>query len=146
MRLSHALSTAKCDNRNLHPRDPKKLYLAVRREFKPQNLNELQIRRTLDYAGFKTYAIPEGLPSNVMLEFADKNGEMVYRKLGSTNPENLVVRVCPGLDKESIPSSYINGGINNGTLRQQTPYVVQTNGAFKLRTDGTWTRNQKDLA
>jgi hypothetical protein len=115
-----------------------KFYLAVRREFAPQNLNELQIRRTLDYAGFNTYAIPEGLSKNIVVEFADKNGGMLYRKIGSSNPENLVVRVCPGLAKESVVSSYINGQFKSGRLRQQTPYVVQSRDKLKLTVHGDW--------
>nr|VFK81050.1 MAG: hypothetical protein BECKSD772D_GA0070982_12081 [Candidatus Kentron sp. SD] len=124
--------------------NPKKFYMAVRREFVPQNLDELKIRRVLKYSGYHTYPRPLGLPSNVTVEFADKNGGMIYRLAGSKNKENLVVRVCPGLAKESIPSAYMTGGIKNGSLRQQTPYVVQSRGAFKLRTDGIWTQRRKD--
>lgn len=51
---------------------PKDFYKFLRREFAPQNLNELQIRRTLDYAGFNTYATPEGLPKNIVVELAKK--------------------------------------------------------------------------
>jgi NADH:ubiquinone oxidoreductase subunit C len=114
--------------------------------FKDQNLSETQIRRLLNYSGFETYSKPIGLPNDFMVEFAKKNGGMVYRLVGSTNNQNLIVRVCPGLAKESVVSSYINGGVKHGTLRQQTPYVVQRNGKEFLRTDGTWTDIAKDPA
>ena len=97
--------------------DPKRFYAALRSEFAPQNLNELKIRRTLKYAGFDTYPRPEGLPTNIIVEFANKNGGMVYRLAGSTNKQNQLVRVCPGFAKESIVSSVIKGRIEQGTLR-----------------------------
>nr|VFK81178.1 MAG: hypothetical protein BECKSD772D_GA0070982_12452 [Candidatus Kentron sp. SD] len=126
--------------------NPKHFYRSVRKEFTAQNLNELQIRRVLNYSGFNTYPRPLGLPNNVVVEFSKENGGMIYRLAGSKNKENLVVRVCPGLAKESIPSAYMSGGIKNGSLRQQTPYVVQRNGKEYLRIDGTWTDKAKDPA
>ena len=110
--------------------------------FRGQELSENQIRRLLNYSEFNTYHKPMGLPSEVMVEFAKKNGGMIYRKIGSSNPENLVVRVCPGLAEESIVSSvhkgnHLNGKLN-GTLRQQCPYVVQTRGKLKLTIHGEW--------
>ena len=129
--------------RNMHT-NPKKFYLALRKEFAPKGLNELQLRRTLDYAGFNTYVIPQGLPSNVVVEFSKKNGGMSYRLIGSTSEENLVVRVCPGLAKENVVSSVIKGNHLNGqlpgTLRQQYPYVVQTRGNLYRTIDGRWVR------
>lgn len=118
--------------------DPKRFYAALRSEFAPQNLSELKIRRTLKYAGFDTYPRPEGLPTNVIVEFADKNGGMVYRLAGSTNKQNQLVRICPGFAKESIVSSVIKGRIERGTLRQQYPYVVQCKGKYKLTIHGEW--------
>ena len=99
---------------------------------------ETQIIRVLNYSGFNTFEKPLGLPSNIIVELSKKNGGMSYRLAGTTTDQNLVVRVCPGLAKESIPSSYINGGIKNGSLRQQTPYVVQTSGKLTLTRHGEW--------
>lgn len=110
--------------------------------FRGQELSENQIRRLLNYSDFNTYHKPIGLPSEVMVEFSKKNGGMIYRKIGSTNPENLVVRVCPGLAEESIVSSVLKGKHLNGelpgTLRQQYPYVVQRKGREYLTRYGTW--------
>ncbi|QVL55804.1 MAG: hypothetical protein KFB95_00955 [Simkaniaceae bacterium] len=145
-----AENSPKIDHLGRIARNDKEFHKLVVREFAPQGLNELQLRRTLDYAGFNTYAIPEGLPGNMVVEFSKKNGGMSYRLLGSTNKQNLVVRVCPGLAKESVVSSVIKGNHLNGqlpgTLRQQYPYVVQTKGHLKLRADGTWTDIAKDPA
>jgi hypothetical protein len=133
-----AENTPKIDQLKNLARNEKEFHKFVVREFAPQNLNELQIRRTLKHLGFNTYARPQGLPNNVVIEFADKNGGMIYRKIGSSKPENLVVRVCPGLGKESIISLYANGSVKHGTLRQQTPYVVQRRGGEYFTKHGTW--------
>jgi hypothetical protein len=128
--------------RKMHHSDPKKFYLAVRREFVPQNLDELQIRRALKYSGFNTYTRPQGLPGSVVVEFSKKNGGMSYRCIGTTTDHNLVVRVCPGLAEESIVSSVHKGNHLNGkmpgSLRQQYPYVVQTRGKLTLTRHGEW--------
>jgi len=121
---------------------PKQFYNAVRREFASKNLNEIQTRRVLEYSGFNTYVKPSGLPSNVAVEFSKKNGGMTFRKLGTTTDDNLVVRICPGLAEESVVSSVIKGnhlnGKMKGTLRQQTPYVVQRKGHEYLTISGEW--------
>lgn len=121
---------------------PKTFYNAVRREFIPQNLDELKIRRVLKYSGFNTYPKPSRLPSNVVVEFSKKNGGMTFRKLGTTKDQNMLVRVMPGLAEESVVSSVTKGNhLNNkmrGTLRQQYPYVVQRKGREYLTKHGTW--------
>ncbi|MCB0385534.1 MAG: hypothetical protein KDD43_09085, partial [Bdellovibrionales bacterium] len=116
----------------------------IKSTFKDQDLTEVQIRRLLHFSGFKTYPRPAGLPDNVVVEFAKKNGGMAYRKLGTTEEHVRVVRVCQGLGKESMVSSTIKGQIEHGTLRQQYPYVVQRKENLYLRADGTWTDNAKD--
>ncbi|MEM8727852.1 MAG: hypothetical protein AAGE99_03995 [Chlamydiota bacterium] len=121
---------------------PRSFYRALRREFHPQKLDEPKIRRILSYAGYHTYKRPSGLPSDVVAEFSKKNGGMIYRHPGTKEKQNLVVRVCPGLAKESIVSSVIKEKHLNeqmrGTLRQQYPYVVQMKGKEYLTTSGDW--------
>jgi len=123
---------------------PKQFYNAVRREFASKNLNEIQTRRVLEYSGFNSYVKPNGLPANVVVEFSKKNGGMTFRKLGTTTDDNLVVRICPGLAEESVVSSVIKGnhlnGKMRGTLRQQTPYVVQRRGDLYRTIDRKWVR------
>ena len=116
----------------------------IKSTFKDQSLTEQQIRRLLNFSGFETYPRPIGLPENIVVEFSKKNGGMIYRKLGTTESQNRVVRVCPGLGKESVVSSTIKWRVERGTLRQQTPYVVQRKDKEFLRTDGTWTIKKKD--
>ena len=99
-------------------------------------------KRGVQIWGFNTYERPLGLPNNVTVELAKRNGGMIYRLAGTTTDQNLAVRVCPGLAKESMVVSVIEGnhlnGKLHGTLRQQTPYVVQRNGNKYLTTDGQW--------
>ena len=114
----------------------------LRQMFRDQNLSEMQVRRILTYSGFNTYPKPLPSPINVVVEISKSNGGMIYRLAGTTNNQNLVVRVCPGLAKDSIVSSVLKGkhlnGEMHGTLRQQYPYVVQTRGKFTLTRDGEW--------
>ncbi|MGE3716255.1 MAG: coiled-coil domain-containing protein [Simkaniaceae bacterium] len=115
----------------------------LRQTFKDQNLTEMQLRRVLNYSGFNTYPKPLPSPINVVVEISKSNGGMIYRLAGTTDKQNLVVRVCPGLAKESIVSSvlkgnHLNGKMMNGTLRQQYPYVVQRRGKEILTQDGRW--------
>ncbi|MCB1107192.1 MAG: hypothetical protein KDK76_03755 [Chlamydiia bacterium] len=123
----------------------KRFYKAVVKEFAPQNLSEMEIRQVLHYSGFNTYPRPNGLPSNVVVEFADKNGGMVYRLAGTTNEENILVRVCPGLRKENPVTAIINGSEKNGRWSQETPYVVQRKGKDYLRKDGSWANKPSAL-
>ncbi len=134
------LKSPKIDALRRTHHDPKRFYAALRSEFAPQNLSELKIRRTLKYAGFDTYPRPEGLPTNVIVEFADKNGGMVYRLAGSTNKQSILLRVCPGLRKENPVTAIINGSKKNGNWRQETPYVIQRNGNKVLTKDGRWVK------
>ena len=112
--------------------------------FRDQNLSETQIRRVLNCSGFKTYPRPIGLPENIVVELSKKNGGMTFRLAGTTDKQNLVVRVCPGLAEESMVSSVLKGnhlnGKMKGTLRQQYPYVVQTRGNMCRTIDGRWVR------
>lgn len=76
--------------------------------FKNQRLNELQVRKILHTAGFKTFPRPKGIPDNFVVEIAEKSGGMIY-----TNPlhAHTSIRVMPGKPHSSFPS-------------QQKPYVV----------------------
>ena len=129
--------------KNLHP--PKDFYKELSKEFRKLNLSELQIRRTLNYSGFKTYPVPQSIPVDCSVELSKLGGGMIFRKAGTSTNQNMLVRIMPGKAKESIVSSVLKGNHLNGkmpgTLRQQYPYVVQRRGKDYLTIDGQWVDN-----
>ena len=137
-------ATVKIDQLRRTANDQKHLHKLVRREFGPHNLSELQIRRVLKYSGFKTFENPKHFPTEYVTEFAKENGGIVFRKPGTTNKENTLIRICPGLRKENPVTAIIEGKQMQGTMRQQSHYVVQRKGKEYLRSDGIWTENGKD--
>ena len=118
-------------------------YKNVRQYFENHNLSEIQIRHVLNYSGFKTYPRPAGLPKDCLVEFADKNGGMIYRKPGTTNPQNIIVRIMDGTRKENVVTAFMEGK-DLGHWRQQTPYVVQRRGELYLTRDGEWIKDGRD--
>ena len=111
--------------------------------FANQELSELQIRRILDHAGFGTYLRPTGLPKDCLVELSKKNGGMIYRKPGTTENENIIVRIIDGTREENIITATIEGKYL-GHWRQQTPYVVQRKGELYLTRDGEWIKDGRD--
>jgi hypothetical protein len=115
-------------------------------ETEPRKLDmtELNIRRTLNHAGFKTYPLPQGIPVDCSVELSKQGGGMIFRNPGTTTNQNMLVRIMPGKAKESIVSSVHKGNhLNNkmpGTLRQQYPYVVQRRGDLYRTIDNRWVR------
>lgn len=96
-----------------------KLYKA----FRKQSLSELQVRRILHTAGFKTFPKPKGIPNNVIVQISEKNGGMIYIKAGTTKEESILVRVMPGNPNSPNPM-------------QRKPYVVQRRGKDAVTRDG----------
>ena len=80
--------------------------------FRNQNLSELQVRKILHGAGFKTFPKPKGIPSSSTVKISKNGGGMVYVKAGITSEESILIRVMPGNPKSPNPL-------------QQKPYVVQ---------------------
>ncbi len=80
--------------------------------FKGKNLSELQVRKILHHAGFKTYPRPAGIPQNCHIQLSERGGGMIYLKKGTTLNQYFHVRVMPGNPKAKYPS-------------QRQPYVVQ---------------------
>ena len=68
---------------------------------------------------------------------------MIYRKIGTTDKQNIVVRIMPGTRKENVVTATINGSTVNGRWRQQTPYVTQRRGDEYLTRDGRWVDGDK---
>lgn len=116
----------------------KPLYKGIRKEFASQHLSENQVRRILDHAGYKTYPRPKGLQSGFSVELSDKVAGMIYRKVGTTEKQNILVRVMQGTRKENVVTATIKGNPVNGRWRQQTPYVTQRRGKEYLTRDGRW--------
>ncbi|WP_316356726.1 hypothetical protein [Candidatus Neptunichlamydia sp. REUL1] len=132
------VASPKIDRLKRVAKTPKKFYESLTREFSGDNLSELQIRRVLDYSGFKSFENPKLFPTEYVAEFADKNGGIIFRKPGTSNPQNLLIRICPGLRKENPVTAIIEGKQMNGTMRQQTHYVVQCKNNKFLTTDEVW--------
>ena len=124
--------------RNMHPNDPKKFYKVLSKEFRKLEMNELQARRTLDCAGFKTYPKPEGIPGDSSVEITKLSGGMIYRKAGTIEEQNILVRVMPGKREKNIVTAFAQGDRPKWSLRQETPYVVQRRGGDYLTRDGIW--------
>ncbi len=122
--------------RNTH--SDKSFYQALREEFSTKNLSESQIRRVLDYSGYKTYPRPNGLPNNCVVEFSDKGGGMIYRKWATIDAEHRVIRIMPGTERNNVVTAAIN--------RRQMPYVVQERNNFKRTIDGSWTPDDRNKA
>ena len=78
-------------------------------------------------------------------EFADKKGGMIYRKPGTTDKQNIIVRIMDGTRKENLITANMEGR-NLGRWRQQTPYVVQREGDQCLTIDGRWIQSKENPA
>jgi hypothetical protein len=63
---------------------------------------------------------------------------MVFRKEGTSESQNLVVRIMPGKRNQNLVTSFSKGERPKWSLRQETPYVVQTRGKDYLTIDGEW--------
>ncbi len=133
-------ASPKIDHLKRIAKTPKKFYGSLTREFGSQNLSELQIRRVLDYSGFKSFENPKYFPAQYVAEFAKKNAGIVFRKPGTIYKENILIRICSGLRNENPVTAIIEGKQMNGTMRQQTHYVVQTKGNLKRTIDDRWVR------
>ena len=104
----------------------RKFYKVLSKEFRKIEMNELQARRTLDCAGFKTYPKPEGIPGDCSVEITKLSGGMIYRKAGTIEEQKVLVRVMPGKREKNIVTAFAQGDRPKWSLRQETPYVVQT--------------------
>ncbi len=93
------------------------------RAFRNQSLSESQVRKILHHAGFKTFPRPKGIPHDCKIKISKKSGGMVYIKAGTTEEQNILVRVMPGDPKSPNPL-------------QQNPYVIQRKGADAISKDG----------
>jgi len=97
-----------------------KLYKA----FQGQTLSELQARRILHQAGFKTFPKPKRIPKNTTVKISKKNGGMVYMKAGTREDQCILIRVMPGNPKSP-------------NRLQQKPYVIQRKGNKAISKNGT---------
>jgi len=93
--------------------------------FRNQNLSELQVRRILHGAGFKTFPKPKGIPSSSTVKISKNGGGMVYVKAGTTREESILIRIMPGNPKSS-------------NLMQRKPYVIQRRGKEAVAKGGSF--------
>jgi len=63
---------------------------------------------------------------------------MVYRKAGTIEEQNILVRIMPGKRNQNMVTSFSKGVRPQWSLRQETPYVVQRKGDQYLTRYGTW--------
>ena len=91
--------------------------------FRNQNLNELQVRRILHGADFKTFPKPQGIPNDVTVNISKKGGGMVYMKAGTIKKQSMFVRVMPGNPQSP-------------NVMQRKPYVIQRRGKEAISKSG----------
>ncbi|MCI0382148.1 MAG: tetratricopeptide repeat protein [Chlamydiae bacterium] len=91
--------------------------------FKNAHFTETQVRKILHTAGFKTFSKPKRIPSNCHVRISERGGGMTYIKAGTTEEQNILVRVMPGNPRS--PNPY-----------QQKPYVVQRIGDKAIAKNG----------
>ena len=101
----------------------KEIGILARELQKKAPLTENQVRQLLHRSGLKTFRRPKGIPHDCVYEVSKQGGGMVYRRLGTTKEECILVRVMPG--NPHSPNAY-----------QQKPYVVQRKGKKALTVDG----------
>jgi hypothetical protein len=116
----------------------KDFYATLSKEFRKIEINELNVRRTLKYAGFKTYSAPQGITTDCSVELSKLSGGMIYRKVGTTTNQNMLVRVMPGKRNQNLVTALSKRERPEWSLRQETPYVVQRRGGDYLTRDGIW--------
>lgn len=109
--------------KEMHGQPQAKLCRRLRKEFAGHSLTESQVRIILHEAGVQTYARPKGIPANCEVKICKKSGGMEYIKPGTTDKQNITVRVMPG-----NPMS--------GNSAQKKPYVVQRRGDKALSEKG----------
>ena len=93
------------------------------RAFRNQTLSESQVRKILHHAGFETFPRPKGIPFECNVKISQKSGGMVYVKVGTTEKQNILIRVMDG-----DPSS--------PNLMQRRPYVIQRRGKMAINKQG----------
>lgn len=101
-----------------------KFHKELPKMFNGQQLSELQMRQILHQCNIKTFPKPKGIPADCIVEISEKSGGMIYRKIGTSIDECVLVRVMPGNPKSS-------------NVIQQNPYVVQRRGRDAVLKDGT---------
>lgn len=79
------------------------------RKYKGEYLTELQARKILHQAGFKSFPRPKGIPENYLVKITDRGTGMEYMHPTNTH---ISVRIMHGKPHSPNPS-------------QQKPYVVQ---------------------
>ena len=84
--------------------------------YKGQYLQEIQARKILHQAGFKTFSKPEGIPENFRIKLSNDGGGMKY-----VHPEHTheSIRMMPGNPHSSNPC-------------QQKPYIIHIRGGKAL--------------
>ncbi|MDN3508816.1 MAG: hypothetical protein P0S93_02145 [Candidatus Neptunochlamydia sp.] len=102
--------------RNLYA--PKHFYRELSKEFRKLEMNELNIRRTLKHAAFKTYLTPKGIPIKCSIGLSKLSGGMIYRKMGTTEKQNIIVRVMPGKREKNLVTAFLKGERPKWSLRQ----------------------------